>query len=165
MKCIKALMVVVTLLVAPLAQAEKIAVLGVQEALLSSKAAESFRASLQKELKAEQDQVIELEKQAKAMRDKLQKNGANMSQADQQQARLQFQKVFEEYQRKGQALQQKRMEREQDFINEMRPKLDEAIRGLIKDKGYDIVITKQAAVFAAKGYDITPQVIKLLNEK
>lgn len=88
-----------------------------------------------------------------------------MSQADQQQARLQFQKVFEEYQRKGQALQQKRMEREQDFINEMRPKLDEAIRGLIKEKGYDIVVTKQAAVFAAKGYDITPQVIKLLNEK
>lgn len=48
--------------------------------------------------------------------------------------KIQFQKVFTEYQRNGQALQQKRMEREQAFIQEMRPKLDKVIRELIEKK-------------------------------
>lgn len=165
MKLFKVVSVCLCLCVAPLAMAEKIAVLGIQEALLSSKAAVSFRESLTKELKKDETSLLELEKQAKGIREKLQKNGSTMSEDEVKRTRLQFQKAFEEYQRTGQALQQKRAEREQEFLAKMKPQLDEVIRSVIKADGYDIVIAKQATVYANKAMDITPKVIELLNKK
>jgi outer membrane protein len=78
--------------------------------------------------------------------------------------RMQFQKAFTEYQRRGQELQQKRGEREQAFIAEMRPRLDKAIRELIEGEKFDVVISKQATVFSANSVDLTPRVIELLNK-
>ena len=72
---------------------------------------------------------------------------------------------FAEYQRSGQALQQKRMQREQGFVNEMRPKLDKVIRSLIEKEGYDVVLAKQATLFAKKELDITARVVELLNKQ
>ncbi|MDF2181772.1 OmpH family outer membrane protein [Neptuniibacter sp. CAU 1671] len=145
------------------AHAEKVAVLGVQEALLGSTAAETFRETLRKELASDEKQVLELEKQAKAIQEKLKKNKGLASEEEMQQMKLQFQKVFTQYQQAGQALQQKRMEKEQAFVTDMRPVLDKVIRGLIEEEKYDIVVAKEASVFARKGLDITPKVIELLN--
>ncbi len=165
MKLLKVVSVCLCLCVAPLAMAEKIAVLGIQEALLSSKAAVDFRENLTKELKKDETSLLELEKQAKAIRSKLQKEGSSMSPDDLKRNRLQFQKAFEEYQKSGQALQQKRAEREQEFLAKMKPQLDEIIRTVIKADGYDIVVAKQATIYANKGMDITPKVVELLNKK
>ncbi|MBT3144450.1 OmpH family outer membrane protein [Neptunomonas phycophila] len=165
MKSVKYIVALVAVCFMPMAMAEKIAVLGVQEALLASKAAGSFRDSLKKELSGEEKRVVDLEKQAKGLREKIQKNGSSMSQEQLNQSRLQFQKAFEEYQRSGQALQQKRIEREQSFIEDMRPKLDVVIRKIIEENGYDVVLAKQATVYTAKGVDITPRVVELLNKQ
>jgi outer membrane protein len=165
MKSVKVLLAVVALAFAPFAAAEKIAVLGVQEALLTSKAANSFRENLKKELSGEEAKVVELEKQAKALQDKIRQNGSKMSQDELNQSRLQFQKAFEAFQKNGQALQQKRIEREQKFLEEMRPKLDTVIRQIIEKNGYEVVLAKQATVFSAKGVDITKQVVELLNKQ
>lgn len=145
--------------------AEKIAVLGVQEALLTSAAAEKFRKKMEAEFSKEEKKVLELEKQVKAAREKVIKNKDLVSAEELKKLKIQFQKVFAEYQRLGQELQQKRMQREQAFIEEMRPKLDKVIRELIKKKGYDIVVAKQATLFAKKEFDITPQVVEILNKQ
>lgn len=165
MKSIKIVAACLVLLVSPWAAAEKIAVLGVEQALLASQAAQNFKKTLDKDLKADQQQLAELEKQAKALQDKIKDKGAQMSKETLQQTRLQFQKAFEAYQRTGQEMQQKRLEREQAFLQEMQPKLDEVVRGLIDKNKYDVVISKQATVYAAKGVDITATVVDLLNKK
>lgn len=164
MKLLKIIAICVSVAFAPVALADKVAVLGYEEALLKSNAASSFRDTLKKELQGEQNRVLELEKQAKSLREKIQKNGATMSQDALRQAQLQFQKAFEEYQRSGQALQQKGAERQQEFINEMRPKLDKIIKKMIDKNNYDVVIAKKATVYVAKGFDITESVIKQLNK-
>ncbi len=147
------------------AHAEKIAVLGVQEALLASSAASDFRKKLKSEFSKEEQKVLDLEKQVKVARDKVSKNKDLVSADELKKLKVQFQKVFAEYQRSGQALQQKRMQREQSFIQEMRPKLDKVIRGLIEKEGYDVVVAKQATLFAKKELDITPKVVELLNKQ
>ncbi|MBA4502804.1 OmpH family outer membrane protein [Marinobacterium marinum] len=147
------------------AWAQKIAVLSVEEALLTSNAAESFREELKKEFSDDEKQLVELEKQARELRDKLQKNAGLSSEEDLKQMRLQFQKAFAEFQRRGQGLQQQRAEREQAFIAEMRPRLDKAIRELIEKDQFDIVITKQATVYAADSVDLTERVTELLNKQ
>ena len=147
------------------ANAEKIAVLGVQQALLASSAAADFREKLKSEFSKEDRSLLDLEKQVKAARDKITKNKDLASADELKKMKIQFQKVFTEYQRNGQALQQKRMEREQAFIQEMRPKLDKVIRELIEKEGYDVVLAKQATLFAKKEVDITPRVVELLNKQ
>ncbi|WP_299183084.1 OmpH family outer membrane protein [uncultured Neptuniibacter sp.] len=147
------------------AHAEKIAVLGVQQALLASDAAKNFRGSLKTEFSKDEQKVLDLEKQVKAAREKIGKNKDLVSSDELNKMKIQFQKVFAEYQRAGQELQQKRMQREQGFIQEMRPILDKVIRGLIEKEGYDVVIAKQATLFSKKELDITAQVVELLNKQ
>lgn len=55
------------------ANAEKIAVLGVQQALLASSAAADFREKLKSEFSKEDRSLLDLEKQVKAARDKITK--------------------------------------------------------------------------------------------
>ncbi|MBV0932504.1 OmpH family outer membrane protein [Marinobacterium weihaiense] len=147
------------------ALAQNVAVLGVEEALLTSDAAKSFREELKKEFADDEKQLVELEKQARELRDKLQKNAGLASEDDIKQMRMQFQKAFAEYQRRGQAMQQQRAEREQAFIAEMRPRLDKVIRQLIEDEKFDVVISKQATVYTADSADLTERVTQLLNKQ
>lgn len=147
------------------ASAEKIAVLGVQQALLASEAAAEYRKSVKAEFAKEDKKMLDLEKQVKAAREKIKKNRDLASQAELKKMGVQFQKVFAEYQKKGQALQQKKLQREQAFIQEMRPRLDKVIRALIEKEGYDVVLAKQATLFTKKELDITPRVVELLNKQ
>ncbi len=147
------------------AMAEKIAVLGIQQALLASEAASEFRAQLQEELTEDQRQLIDLEKQAKDAQAKLQANRDLVSQEQLAQMGTQFQKVYGEYQRQGKALQQKRLKREQEFVAQMKPKLDKILKELIEAEGYDVIIAKDATLFAKKELDITAKVVEMLNKQ
>ena len=166
MKLLKALSVALLVSTASLpVAAESIAVLGVQQALLASDDAKAFRKKLKQDLAADEKKLQALEKQAKAAQDKVKKNQGLVSDQEMSKLRLQFQKVFGEYNKRGQALQQKRVQAEQAFLKKMQPKLDKVVRGLIEAKKYDVVINKQATLFARKEVDITREVVELLNKK
>ncbi|MBU2964894.1 OmpH family outer membrane protein [Amphritea sp. 2_MG-2023] len=147
------------------AMAEKVAVLSVQQALLSSKAADLFRDKLTKEFSSEQKQLVDLQAQVKKIQDKIKKGAGTQSKEVQDQQRVQFQKAYGEYQRLGQSLQQKQRQREDAFLKEMRPKLDAVIRDLIASESYDLVVNKQATIFVKPELDITSRVVELLNKK
>ncbi|MEH6575846.1 MAG: OmpH family outer membrane protein [Amphritea sp.] len=162
---VRSIFVLVVMIVSMPVMAEKVASLGVQQALLSSKSAEAFRAQLKAEFGSEQKKLVELEAEVKKMQEGLQKAQGTQSKEVANQQRIQFQKAFGEYQRLGQLLQQKQREREQAFIVEMRPKLDKIIRDLIEREGYDIVVNKQATIFVKPELDITQKVVDLLNKQ
>jgi|GEM_PF-275957 len=162
---IRVALLVLGLSVSAQAFAEKVAVLSVQQALLASDAAKAFREKLKKELASDQKQVVNLEKQAKALQEKLRKNKDLVSKEEAKKMHLQFQKAFAQYQKQGQALQQKRAQREQQFLKEMRPKLDLVIRSLIETRDYDVVLNRQATVWVNKKIDITKDVIDELNKQ
>lgn len=165
MKRLMILFATALLLTSPVQAAGKLAVLDVQQALLSSNAANNFRNQLKQELSGEQQQLVDLEKQARALQEKMQKNAGLSSAEETKQLRMQFQKAFGEYQRRGQELQQKRAQREQAFLKEMRPRLDEIIRNLIEEQNIELVLNKQAAIYANPELDITARVTELLNQQ
>ncbi|WP_409523485.1 OmpH family outer membrane protein [Nitrincola sp. MINF-07-Sa-05] len=146
-------------------QAETIRVLGVQEALLSSQAAVAFSEQLEKEFAAEESQLLELEKEAVGVREKIQQNMGLASEEEMNRLQLQFQKTVNEYHERGEALQLKRMEREEAFLAQMRPRLDQAIRTLIEGENINIILAKQATVYSSGTIDLTPRVIELLNQQ
>ncbi|MBE9396052.1 OmpH family outer membrane protein [Pontibacterium sp. N1Y112] len=147
------------------AMAEKVVVLGIQQAVLASEAAKQFDAKLKAEFSDEQALLVDLEKQAKAAKDKFEANRDLASPEQLKQLRSQFQKVFAEYQRRGKELQQKNMQRQQVFLGEMKPKLDIILKELIKTEGYDVILAKSATLYAKPEVDITPKVVELLNQQ
>ncbi|MGB2129904.1 MAG: OmpH family outer membrane protein, partial [Marinobacterium sp.] len=64
MKLVTRMAAVALVLFSAQAMAEKVAVLGVEEALLNSDAAKSFREEVKKEFADEEKQLVALEKQA-----------------------------------------------------------------------------------------------------
>lgn len=163
---IKLLLCVLLLLTSQWVIADKVVrVLGVQEALLSSKAAEDFRVELEREFSSEESVLNDLERQAVAARDRMQQNQGLVSDAEFQQLGMQFEKVYLEFQGKAEQMAQRRMEREEEFLTLMRPKLDEAIRTLIDNEKIEIILAKQATVYTSETVDLTPRVIQLLNQQ
>jgi len=165
MKLFRILVLVACTAVSSQAMAEKVAVLGIQQALLASNAASEFRGQLQNELAEDQRQLMDLEKQAKEAQAKLQANRDLVSPEQLKKMGTQFQKLLGEYQRQGKALQQKRLQREQEFVVQMKPKLDNILKELIESEGYDVIIAKDATLFAKKELDITAKVVELLNKQ
>lgn len=147
------------------AHAEKIAVLDIQRALLTSKAAKDYDASMKAEFSQDQQALVDLEKQVKSARDKVTKNKDLASADELKKMKLQFQKVFTEYQRSAQTLQQKKMQREQDFIQKMRPELDKALKALVAQEKIDLVVSRQAVFHADNKLDITQKIVELLNKQ
>lgn len=140
------------------------AVLDVQVALQNSEAAKAFRSSLQKSTAEAESRVLELETQAKALQAELNQSQGLASSEQLEQKQLQFQKVFDEYQRQGQVLQQQRAAEEQKFLQTMRPKLDAVIKSLIEEKEISLILNRQSAIYVEPGIDITPDIIQRLNE-
>mgnify|MGYP000719233466 CR=1 FL=1 len=161
----RSLIIIVGLLFSFNALAEKVATLSVQQALLTSKAADAFRVKLKSELSGEQKQLSDLEAQVKKIQEEIKKGQGTQSKEVQDQQRVQFQKAYGENQRLGQELQQKQRQREDEFLKEMRPKLDTVIRGLIDSEGYDMVVNKQATIYVKPELDITAKVVELLNKQ
>jgi len=139
----------------------QIVALGAQEALLASDAARVFREKLLNETATAEKRVQELETQARELQQRAKTSGLDDDEAKRTQ--LQFQKVYQEFQRQAQALQQNRAEREAAFIAEMRPKLDQVIRQLIEEQDISVILNRQATIYMEAGVDITPEVVKRLN--
>jgi len=165
MKRLTTLLATAALLLSAQAHAGKIVALDVQRALLSSDAAGEFRKQLQQEFSDDEKQLVDLEKQARALQEKLQKSAGLSSDEEMKQLQLQFQKAFGEYQKRGQELQQQRAQREQTFVGEMKPRLDEVIQALIKEQDIDLIVNKQAAIYVEPALDITQSVVEQLNKQ
>lgn len=165
MKSLKTLCAALCLTLSAPVFAGKLAVIDVRQALLASNAAETFRSQMKQDFASDQQALVDLEKQAKSLQEKMQKNAGLSSEDEMKKLRMQFQKAFGEYQRKGQQLQQEQTQREQNFLGDMKPKLDEIIRNMINEEDIDLIISKNAAVYANPDLDITDEVTELLNKQ
>ena len=160
---LKSLFVFVAILTTSLAHAGQAVVLDVQAALQSSDAAQAFRADLVKSTSSQESQVRDLESQAKKMQSDFELNKGLLTQQQIQQKDLQFKKVYGEYQRQLQALQQQRAALEKEFLDGMRPKLDQVIKALIDEGDISLIINRQSAIYVEPRIDITGEIIKRLN--
>ncbi|SEQ95997.1 periplasmic chaperone for outer membrane proteins Skp [Amphritea atlantica] len=161
----RSLILIVGLVFSFNAMAEKVAALSVQQALMNSKAAEAYRDKLSSEFSSEQKQLSDLKAQVKKIQDEIKKGQDTQSKEVQDQQRVQFQKAYGEYQRLGQALQQKQRQREEEFLKQMRPKLDVVIRSLIESGDYDMIVSKEATFYVKPELDITAKVVELLDKQ
>ena len=154
-------LITAAIMAAPSAFAEmKIAVLNYQMALLESDAAKQYAVDAEKKFGPQ----LNLERDAKALQDKLVSNGSKMSQGDREKAELDFKQKARDFQFQSKELNESKAAADRDMLKKLKPKLDQAVEETIKKGGYDMVIERGAVVDVKPQYDITRQVIERMNQ-
>ena len=62
-----------------------------------------------------------------------------------------------------QYLNNSKLKVEQDFVAQMKPKLDRVLRQVIQENNISLIINGQSIIYNAPGVDITSKVVELLN--
>lgn len=145
------------------ADAVTIAVLDWRAALLGTdQARERFR-EIRASLSEDEQEIQTLADEAKAMQERLKSQAASLNADEKRQLSKEIQEKAEEYQFLGQRLRKEQRQQQEAYIRIARPQLDEAVRLVIKDRGIDLLLDRQAVTYVNKRLDITQDVILRLN--
>lgn len=146
--------------------AGKIAVLNVQQAVVNTKVAQERLKDLQKEpsFKQNRDELEALGKSYQATVEQLQKDAAVMSAEQKQAERKKLQEKYADMEHVKRKLQTAEQEFLQGLMQELGPKLKQAVDELIEEDGIGMIINQQATMYVDSGYSITAKVTDKLNK-
>jgi|TARA_B110000211_G_C14019381_1_gene526933 outer membrane protein len=156
--------VVLLTMVASFAQAEmSIAVVDMQRAVLASDeakvAVEKFRAEKQSEI----DTITTLELELKAIQDKIAKDGEIMSEDERRKLKNSFEEKATTYKFHRQNMQKAEQQELQALAQAMEPKMQKALKAIIDEKKFDLVVRPEMVIYNAPGTDITKLLLERLN--
>jgi outer membrane protein len=151
---------------ASFAQAEmKIAVVDMQRAVLASDeakvAVEKFRAAKQDDI----DTISQLETELKGIQDKMAKDGEIMSEDERRKLKNSFEEKATTYKFHRQNMQKAEQQELQQLAKAMEPRMQKALKAIIDEKKYDLVVRPDMVIYNAPGTDITKLLLEQLNAK
>jgi len=148
---------------------EKIAIVDPQAVLETSSAGQKALATLkehvmvrQKLLETDEEEIQKLERQLQ--------DGTGRSETETQVLQEQLQAKIQDYQRRRQTFQQEVTEKQKNLMVDYMKKIETATQAVAKRHGFSLVIDKgneaimQIVIYAAKGLDITDEVVKEFNQ-
>lgn len=142
----------------------KIAVVDVQGAILQSEEAKRLLQQIQTEFKTEEDEIREIQSEAAAMLQRLQKDAEVMSDVEKRRIQQQIESRNNDFVYLRQKLQRQIEERQQELFAGIDGKVQKAIEALVKSDDYDLILPRQAALYVNEIYNITRKVTEKLNE-
>ena len=147
------------------AQAEiKVAVVDQRLALNASQEFKEFNAKVKKEFQPRQQEIKDLQKQVEGLNEKLQKDGEVMSETEKDKLYERIKEKTETARLRGKQLQDLKKKREVDFLKQIAPKFQQAIKELAAVEGYDLVVQRESLLHFNTAMDITPEVTKKLDD-
>lgn len=147
------------------AQAEtRIGLIDMRAALFSSSAAQSFSNNMVEEFKQQDLEVRSVGESAKKLETRLQNDAAIMSDSERAKLSSDLEEKIQEYKYLKTKLDKALAEKRQQFLEESRPRLDKVINDLVSQENLDLLLPREAALYAAEGMDYTQKVIDMLND-
>lgn len=151
---------------ASFAQAEmKIAVVDMQRAVIASDEAkvalEKFRAAKQDDI----DTISQLETELKGIQDKIAKDGEIMSEDERRKIKNSFEEKMATYKFHVQNYQKAEQQEMQQLAKAMQPQMQKALKAIIDENKYDLVVRPDMVVYNGPDTDITKLLLEKLNEK
>lgn len=153
----------VAVVVSPAYAEMKIAVLNYQQALLESDAAKKYAVEAEQKFGPRYNKIKGIEAEAKRLQDRLIKDGQTMQKSDRERLEADFNQKVRDFQLQARQLSEAKANSDRDMMEVIKPKLDNAIKAVIKEGGYDLVLERGAVVDVKPQYEITAQVIKRVN--
>lgn len=151
------------LMSAPVVAETKIGVVDLRQALFSSKEAQTFSAKLQQDFSAEEAKVREVQEQARALKERLEQDGAMMNESERNRLAAQFQEKVKEFNFLKQKLDSTVATRKQAFLEDARPEVDAAVKELMEEHDLDIILPSEAVVYVKPDMNLTGQLLEKLD--
>ncbi len=166
MKLLSLLFIVFGLAFSVQAADMKVGWIDMQKAIQSSNAGKKAKAGLEKEFKRKKQALEKKQKDLKKMSEDLQKKKLALSEKAFMQKQQDLQKEFMKFQEEYRKSQLEIQKKESDLTKPILKKIQTAIDGIAKSKGYSYVLEKseQSVMWAKKDLDITDLVIKKINK-
>jgi len=150
------------------AQAEssqRIAVLDLQEALMSTDKISRAFEEIDQQLSSEEGRIRQLAEEGRSLQQRLQRDGDVMSETERTRLTQEMQQKVQEYQQRGNQLQQRQQQLRQEVVNDNRPQLEAVVNQLLEEHNIDILLDRQGVHFAKPQFDLTAEVAEKLNEQ
>jgi outer membrane protein len=149
---------------ATFAQAEmKIAVVDMQRAVLASDEAKVAVEKFRGEKKSEINTITTLELELKSIQDKIAKDGEFMSEDERRKLKNSFEEKATTYKFHRQNMQKAEQQELQALAQQMEPKMQVALKSIIDEEKYDLVVRPDMVIYNAPGTDITKLLLERLN--
>ena len=144
-------------------QAEGVAVVNMQKALVESAPAKAFVKQSEEKFGPRREQLRKLEEELNKAFAEYQRDEATMSQSERTKVETTIRRKREDYQQMGQALEQEMAKAEQEELSRLSPKLQEAIASVAKKGNYELVVDTRTVTYMRPSLDVTAKVIESLN--
>lgn len=141
----------------------KIGLLDMRAALFSSNEAQQFSDKMVADFKQQDLEVRAVGEKAQKLEQRLQNDAAIMSDSERAKLSADLEEKFQEFKYLKTKLDKALAEKRQEFLEQSRPRLDRVINDLVEKEKLDLLMPREAALYAAPGMDYTEQVIKMLN--
>lgn len=142
----------------------KIAVVDMERALFQSEGAKASFKQVEDQFGDDLEKLKDLEKDMLEIQQKMQKDGAIMSDEEQRKLRNTVKEKQSEYQFFAGKLQKAEQEWRQQFFRANLPRIQEILRKLIDDEKVDVVLNGQAVIHVSPDLDLTKKLLNALNK-
>ena len=143
---------------------QKIAVVNFQEVMGKIPQTAAIMQALEAEFKDEQAEIAQLQKDIKYYQEKLKRDGALIAPKEKEDLEKQIGTLFQEYQTKGKALQEKAGQRQGEEQNKIIALVRQAVDNIAAKGKYDLIIEQKAVIFAKPDLSITEQVVEQVSK-
>lgn len=147
-----------------MAEGNKVAVVDMERALFQSDGAKASFKQVEDQFGDDIEKIKQLEKEMVAIQEKLQKDGAIMSDDEQRKMRNEIKEKQSEFQFFAGKLQEAEKQWRQQFFRASLPRVQEILKSIIDEEKIDLVLNGQAVIHASVDLDLTKKLLLKLNE-
>lgn len=140
----------------------KVGFVNISKVLDKAPQAESARERIEKEFAPRDRELLEQQKEIRALEDKVVKNGAVMSASERQRQESEIRSLKREIRRLQDEFREDLNLRRSQELSKLQRKVTEVIQELAKAESYDLVVT-DGVIYAGERVDITDRVIGQLT--
>jgi outer membrane protein len=141
----------------------KIGLIDMRAALFSSKAAQAYSDKMVADYKQQDLEVRAVSEAAQKLEMRLQNDAAIMSDSERAKLAADLEEKVQEFRYLKTKLDKALAEKRQEFLEQSRPNLDTVIQKLVEKESLDLILPREAALYAAPGMDYTSQIIEMLD--
>lgn len=142
----------------------RIGVVDLRQALFASNAAQAFSEQLQQDFADEEANVRTVQDEARQLKERLEKDGAMMNEAERNTLATEFQEKVQEFNFLKQRLDSTVASRKQAFLEQARPDVDNAVKELLEENDLDLILPSEAVVYVKPEMNLTEQLLEKLNQ-
>ncbi len=136
----------------------KIAVVDMRAVIANSPQAKGVMDKLKQEFKNREDQIIAADKSLKEKSEKMQRNGAVMSEAEKSKLEKDIMAGQRDLQRMQTEFREDATMRQQEEMKKLVDKINKVVQDIAKKENYDLVVHAEAALYFTTGINITDKI-------